>query len=199
MMLSFLFSHRRHIVQGISLEYLKWIHTEFDVPSLDCLTTSQFEKMFLRPRTSRRRCSVINELAADAATAHHVKPATWFISHTWNNPFSDTLEAILNFFDAQEDSTNVFVWFDVFVDSQHSDVPSKSPQWYMTTFQNSIARIGGLLLVVDRWNNPSPLRRAWYEYTRACVRGLTHAAFAGVFWNCTQLRRRRMAVPSLSR
>lgn len=125
--------------------------------------------MYLRPRTSRRRCSVIDELAADAATAHYVKPATWFISHTWNNSFSDTLEAILNFFEEQEDATNVAVWFDVFVDSQHANVPSKSPQWYMTTFQSSIARIGRLLLVVDQWDNPSPLRRAWYEHARARV------------------------------
>jgi hypothetical protein len=51
---------------------------------------------------------------------------------------------------------------DVFVDSQHADAgPSKSPQWYMTTFKSSIARIGRLLLVADKWNNPTALRRAW--------------------------------------
>jgi hypothetical protein len=32
----------------------------------------------------------------------------------------------------------------------------------MSTFKDSIARIGGLLLVVDAWDNPKPLRRAWY-------------------------------------
>jgi hypothetical protein len=31
----------------------------------------------------------------------------------------------------------------------------------MTTFKGSIARIGRLLLVVDAWNNPTALRRAW--------------------------------------
>jgi hypothetical protein len=31
----------------------------------------------------------------------------------------------------------------------------------MSTFKDSIARIGGLLLVVDAWDNPSALRRAW--------------------------------------
>ncbi len=54
------------------------------------------------------------------------------------------------------------LWMDVFVDSQHADAgPSKSPQWYMTTFKSSIARIGRLLLVADKWNNPTALRRAW--------------------------------------
>jgi len=130
--------------------------------SLGRLTTSQFEKMFLRPRTSRRRCSVTQELAAHAATAHHVGPATWFISHTWSNPFADTLQAIIQFFEGRADAASAMFWFDIFVESQHSDTePSKSPQWYMTTFKNSIARIGKLLLVVDVWNNPTALRRAW--------------------------------------
>jgi tetratricopeptide (TPR) repeat protein len=145
------------------------------VPSLGCLTTSQFEKMYLRPRTSRRRCSVIDELATDAATEHHVGRATWFVSHTWHNPFADTLEAILNFFEGRRDAANAVVWFDIFVDSQHATGPIKPPQWYMTTFKSSIARIGSLLLVVDKWSNPSPLRRAWYVHVcvRVCTAWLT--------------------------
>jgi hypothetical protein len=31
----------------------------------------------------------------------------------------------------------------------------------MGTFKSSIASIGGLLLVVDAWDNPTALRRAW--------------------------------------
>jgi hypothetical protein len=31
----------------------------------------------------------------------------------------------------------------------------------MNTFRESIARIGRLLLVVDAWDNPTPLKRAW--------------------------------------
>jgi hypothetical protein len=149
------------LLQGVSLEYLRWIHAEFG-SSLGRLTASQFEKMFLRPRTSRRRCSVTEELAAHADTAHHVGPATWFISHTWSNPFAHTLQAILQFFESRADAANAMLWFDMFVDSQHADAgPSKSTQWYTTTFKNSIARIGRLLLVVDVWNNPTALKRAW--------------------------------------
>ncbi len=138
------------------------MHAEFGA-SFGRLTTSQFEKIFLRPRTSRRRCSVTQELAAHATTAQHVGPATWFISHTWNNPFVDTLQAILLFFEGRADAADALLWFDVFTDSQHADAgASKPPQWYMTTFKNSIARIGRLLLVVDAWDNPTPLKRAWY-------------------------------------
>jgi hypothetical protein len=148
-------------IQGISLQYLEWLQLEFG-PTLGRMTTSQFEKMYLRPRTSRRRCSVAEELYSSATSAQNVGPATWFISHTWSNPFEDTLEAILIFFKGRQDSANVMLWFDVFVDSQHATAgPSKSPQWFMTTFKDSIARIGSLLLVIDVWDNPTALTRAW--------------------------------------
>ena len=137
------------------------MHEQFGA-SLGRLTTSQFEKMYLRPRTSRRRSSVADELAANAATAHHVALATWLISHTWSNAVADTLESIFQFFEGREDASSAVLWMDVFVDSQHADTgPSKSPEWYMTTFKSSIARIGRLLLVADKWNNPTALRRAW--------------------------------------
>lgn len=126
------------------------------------MTTSHFEKMFLRPRTSRRRCSVCEELLASAATAHLVGPATWFVSHTWSNPFADTVDAILIFFERREDCASAVLWMDVFAECQHVACgASKDPSWYMSTFKNSIASIGSLLLVVDVWNCPTALRRAW--------------------------------------
>lgn len=149
------------VFQGVSLEYLQRLRSEFG-PLLGRMTTSQFEKIILRPRTSRRRCSVSEELLASAATAHLVGPATWFISHTWSNPFADTADAILNFFECREDRASAMIWMDVFVDCQHAvSGASKAPSWYMSTFKNSIASIGSVLLVVDVWNNPTALRRAW--------------------------------------
>ncbi len=151
-------------VQGVSLQYLQWLHNKFGDMLRGRLTTSQFEKMFLRPRTSRLRCSVVDALAADAATSFYVGPANWFISHTWNNAFADTLDAIFQFFKGRSDAMHAVLWFDVFVDSQHAtEGPSRTPQWYMNTFKSSIASIGSLLLVVDAWDNPTPLKRAWYD------------------------------------
>ena len=145
------------------MEYLRWLKSKFLEVWFSRLTLSQFEKMYLRPRTCRLRCSVVDALAADAATAHHVGPATWFVSHTWKNPFPDTLDAIFEFFEGRTDAAEARLWFDVFVDSQHvAEGPEKTTQWYMTTFKQSIARIGSLLLVVDAWDNPAPLKRAWY-------------------------------------
>ncbi len=95
-------------------------------------------------------------------TSQHVGQATWFVSHTWNNAFLDTLDAILLFFKERDDAASAKIWFDVMVTSQHASAgPSKPSSWWMQTFKSSIARIGGLLLVVDVWDNPTALRRAW--------------------------------------
>ncbi len=99
---------------------------------------------------------------AHGNAARHVGEATWFISHTWSNAFADTLDAVLLFFEGREDAASAKVWLDVMVTSQHlSTGPTKPPSWWMGTFKSSIARIGGLLLVVDAWDNPTALRRAW--------------------------------------
>jgi hypothetical protein len=88
--------------------------------------------------------------------------ATWFISHTWGNKFSDTLESIFLFFEGRDDAEQAKVWFDILVCPQHANAgPSKPSSWWMSTFRTNIRRIGKLLLVVDVWNRPTALQRAW--------------------------------------
>jgi hypothetical protein len=116
--------------------------------------------MYIRPRTSRRRHSLCDELLLDVSTQKYVGEATWFISHTWSNSFADTIDAILLFFEGRSDAANAVVWFDVFVDSQFPK-DSPSSDWYMGVFRDSIERMGNMLLVVDKWDNPSAMKRAW--------------------------------------
>jgi hypothetical protein len=118
--------------------------------------------MFIKPRTARSRGSVASELMLHADTSDYVGEATWFISHTWGNAFADTLDAILLFFEGRDDAASAKVWFDVLVDGQHAIAgPGKPSSWYMTTFRSLISRIGRLVLVADKWNNPTALQRAW--------------------------------------
>jgi hypothetical protein len=121
-----------------------------------------------------------------ADSRQHVGEATWFIRHTWNNAVADTLDAVLLFFEGREDAATAKVWFDVFVDGQHSIAgPSKPSRWYMTTFRSSIGRIGRLLLVVDKWNNPTALRRAWCVQPRLlCARAALSSAHTVVTCRC---------------
>ena len=141
--------------------YLLWLKTTLGA-FIGRLTVEQVCQMFIKPRTSRSRGSVASELMLQVDTREHVGQATWFISHTWDNPFADTLDAVLIFFECRDDKATAKVWFDVLVDGQHAIAgPSKPSSWYMTTFKECIARIGRLLLVADKWNDPTALRRAW--------------------------------------
>jgi hypothetical protein len=152
--------------------------------------------MYVRPFTWRNRGSVTEQLLARGEKAQHVGDATWFISHTWSNAFADTLDAVLLFFEGRNDAANAKVWFDVMVTSQHGSAgPSKPSSWWMSTFKDSIARIGGLLLVVDVWDNPTALRRAWWADVClvwfACAAADDCLCAAGVCLSCMRLRARR--------
>jgi hypothetical protein len=145
----------------------------------------------LRPRTCRLRCSVVDALAA---AAHDVEPTTWLVSHTWNNAFRDTLYSIFAFFEGRCDAGDARLWLHIFVDMQHaSEGACKTPQCYMTTFKSSMARIGSLLLVVDAWDKPAPLKRAWFVAAYPLARAGALAADAltcaqaGGCWSCTRL------------
>jgi len=149
------------MTQGVGLGYLEWLSSTLGA-SLGRMTTSQFCQLYVRPFTWRNRGSVTEQLMARGDTAQHVGEATWFVSHTWSNVLADTLEAIFRFFKGREDAASAKLWFDVMVTSQHGSTgPSKPSSYWMSTFKDSIARIGGLLLVVDAWDNPTALRRAW--------------------------------------
>ena len=137
------------------------------------------------------RCSVVDALAA---AAHDVEPATWPVSHTWNNAFRDTLYSMFSFFEGRCDAGDARLWLHVFVDMQHaSEGACKTPQCYMTTFKSSMARIGSLLLVVDAWDNPAPLKRARFVAAYPLARAGALAADAltcaqvGGCWSCTRL------------
>ena len=172
-------------MQGVAVLFLAWLKSTFGAV-LGRLTVEQVCQMFIKPRTSRSRSSLADELMLQADSRQHVGEATWFISHTWNNAFADTLDAVLLFFEGREDAATAKVWFDVLVDGQHAIAgPSKPSSWYMTTFRSSIERIGSLLLVVDKWNNPTALRRAWCVQRRSlCARAALSSAHTVVTCRC---------------
>lgn len=147
-------------VQGVSLEYLTWLKMTFGA-SIGLATVEQVCQMYIKPRTSRSQGSVAQELTANARTRHHVGPASWFISHIWSNPFANTLDALLLFFERRDDLATTFVWLDFLVFPQIDIDDSLSCTMWMPMLYQNIARIGSLLLVVDAWDNPTALRRAW--------------------------------------
>jgi hypothetical protein len=153
-------------VQGINIQYLGvlLLHLLHSYgPSVARITTSQFCQMYIRPFTSRSRTSLVHVLTTEGSDLAVTGEASWFISHTWSNPIVDTIGAITSLLcPLYKDEHPIYVWFDVMSTSQHETAaPSKPSSWWMKTFKDSIARIGGLVLVVDAWDNPSALQRAW--------------------------------------
>jgi hypothetical protein len=161
------------VVQGVAVLFLAWLKSTLG-GWLGRLTVEQVCQTVIKPRTARSRGSVASELMMQGDTRQQVGEATWFISHTWGNPFVDTLDAISLFFEGRNDAASAKVWFDVIVDGQHAIAgPSKPSSWYMSTFRSSIQRIGSLLLVVDVWNKPTALSRAWCGQRRpSCARAV---------------------------
>jgi hypothetical protein len=126
------------------------------------LNAEQILQMVIKPRTSRSGQCLANELLLRADTRDYVGEATWFVTHAYGDKFVDTLDALLLFFEVRDDWVSAKLWFDLFVLSRHEVLGSSHPQsWYMEGFKSTMSRIGRLVVVVDNWNSPTVLRRAW--------------------------------------
>jgi hypothetical protein len=111
--------------------------------------------------TSASKLSYCEQLK-NSEDAHVVGKATWFISHAWKYTFLEVVEAIELFLKKEynEHFGDVFVWFDMFSNSQH-DTISKPFEWWKSIFTNAIKTINNVLMVLLPWDNPVTLTRAW--------------------------------------
>jgi hypothetical protein len=116
------------------------------------MTTSQVSNFIIKPLTARSRRSLCDEMMQHPRSRGCVARANWFMSHTWQNKFADTVDAVLYFFEGKPEESSAVFWFDVFSAPQHQgqEVP-KPPEWWMMTFKSAIESMGSLILVVDSW------------------------------------------------
>jgi hypothetical protein len=139
-------------MQGIRLSGLKLFKQRWQ-RVYENMTTSHVSNFIVRPLTARRRGSLCDTMLQHPRTSGCVGKSNWFLSHTWQNKFSDTVNAVLFFFESTAEAGDVVLWFDVFSVPQHEiqEVP-KPPSWWMNTFKSSIERMGNLVLVADSWS-----------------------------------------------
>lgn len=117
------------------------------------MTTSHVCNFIIRPLTARRRGSLCDAMLQHPRTSRYVGKANWFVSHTWQNKFSDTVNAVLFFFESKAEADDVVLWFDIFSTPQHETQQApRPPSWWMNTFKSSIEGMGNLILVVDSWS-----------------------------------------------
>ena len=88
----------------------------------------------------------------------HVAPATAFISHAYDDEFLGAVDAIAAL-EARE-GTSAFYYFDLLVVNQHGQGAVVPFEVLQDEFGGSVAAIGRTLLVL-KWDNPVPLKRAW--------------------------------------
>jgi len=95
----------------------------------------------------------------------YVGNATVFLSHAWAFPFETPLSVMYEHAEANPDA---YFWFDLCVNNQHS-APSRSHDWWSTTFRTCIEKIGTVILCLAPWNDPIPLTRAWCLWEILCA------------------------------
>ncbi|EGD78576.1 mbre TPR repeat protein [Salpingoeca rosetta] len=134
------------------------------------MTTADACKQLVVPRTQQDNCAYVDLLRKQSPK--RVGKATVFVSHAWRYKIADVLNVLLEFAKEQarkEDSKPVFFWFDLFMNNQNANVTANLPQeWWSTTFKESIANIGRVLLVLMPWRDPVPLTRAWCLWEIFC-------------------------------
>ncbi|EGD83401.1 mbre TPR repeat protein [Salpingoeca rosetta] len=163
------------LTDGVSVEAIKAfladLKSEFPDTYTD-MTTEDACKQLVVPRTQQDNCAYV-DLLRKQSSHEHVGKATVFVSHAWRYKIAEVLNVLLEFAEEQrvrkEDSQPVFFWFDLFMNNQNANVTANLPQeWWSTTFKESIANIGRVLLVLMPWRDPVPLTRAWCLWEIFC-------------------------------
>jgi hypothetical protein len=100
------------------------------------------------------------------AGSGHVGEANMFLSHAWGNQFIDTVDAALGAATERQLALGgvVYFWIDIFSTSQHSALNIPSIEW-MRMFREAINKMGSLAMVLQPWNDPLALKRAWLDDT----------------------------------
>jgi len=95
--------------------------------------------------------------------------ATHFVSHAWRYDFRGFVAALRQWMvanDIEEDDT--YFWVDCFVVNQHQ-TQSYPQKWWSTRFMQAIAEMGNVVLLLDPWDAPVPLTRAWCLWEIYCT------------------------------
>ena len=145
---------------GLKLSYFRrFMELHGGDASFEGLTTAQVCFQYVVPYTETSGQSLVEHVRLHTADADYVQPANWYISHAWLYTFTETLSSLELFFAAKGIQDPV-VWFCVFNNNQHEakDYPFS---WWQSTFKDSLAAIGNVVMIMHPWKNPITLTRSW--------------------------------------
>ena len=104
---------------------------------------------------------------------------TIFVSHAWKYKFVELIDSIEQFIinnnnhdtgigveDTKKE--DIFLWVDLFLNNQWR-ASSLPYEWWSSTFLSAIGKIGHVLLILQPWDSPIPLTRAWCLWEIICA------------------------------
>jgi hypothetical protein len=134
------------------------------------MTTTEVKDLML-PVTAASQLSLCEQLSKEGRV-DVVGRASWFISHAWKYKFLDVMEAVGIFLEGEygEDAMiDVVIWFDLFSNSQYGCV-DRPYEWWKTTFLNAVKELGNVLMIMEPYDDPITLTRAWCVFeVYACI------------------------------
>lgn len=130
-----------------------------EISAEEDLTTEEVCEVYIKPRTAKEKCSLVDILAQDEAEV--VGAAGTIVIHSWSSPFKSIWESLEPEIKQRgEDIGNVYVWIDLLSVSQHT-MFTVTPRWLTTTLCDAIGAIGSSVLVLADWKKPVPFSRLW--------------------------------------
>lgn len=153
---------------GISLQGLR----EFVNENRSWLEGKRTDEVvqFIKDRTKELH-TAYDKWLINSGRHDFVGNATQFVSHTWKGLFLDLISALEARFG---DVPHQFFWIDIFVVPQNDvDKPTGENVWY-DAFDSMVGAIGSVVVVLDSFDDPVYLRRAWclFEFLVAMQRGV---------------------------
>ncbi|KAJ3377234.1 Kinesin light chain 3 [Entophlyctis sp. JEL0112] len=126
-------------------------------------TTDNVNVDVVLPQTAASKLSLVDYLLREGRF-DVVAESNWFVSHAWRYQFVEVVDALAHFFAGRGISPmDAIIWFDMFSNSQH-DTSIRSFDWWQTTFRSAIQKIGQVVMVLQPFNSPITLTRAWCVY-----------------------------------
>ncbi|KAJ3178894.1 Kinesin light chain 3, partial [Irineochytrium annulatum] len=120
-------------------------------------TTSVIAEDLIKPMTLATRQSVVAVLESSPVVAE----AAWHVSHTWKQPFLDTVDALHDFFERRDVAPDdAVVWLDPFSSNQHGAI-ERPFEWWTTVFRDAIRKMGNLVTVLMPLDDSVALKSAW--------------------------------------
>jgi len=153
--------------KGVNIPFLVKIAANVDP---QWATTDVCTKVVL-PATKFKKLAYyqLEENEADEKGNAMIGEADYFCSHAWKYKFVNVVNALELFCKNKGlDPEQTYFWFDLFINNQHK-APNLSYKWWCTRFKQAIKSFGKVVLVLEPWSDPIPIKRAWCLWEIFCT------------------------------